>query len=539
MLTPEAQAIETFLRIPNKNSEDVDFVLNEAQRPVDEHIMETHDKGLPVRMFVPKARQRGVSAYSDARLLIKALTTRNTHARIIAHESKATQILLTRVKYFLKHFKGPKVEFGYNTRNEITFPKLDSSISVYTAGSEEAGRGDFVTHLHASEIAFWPNVRKTIAGLVQAVPPHGEVIYESTGNGAGTWYHTQCLSASRDDTIAQCHFIPWNTSPEYMLAISDEEAARILDEPSQEFEEAELRRYYPELTPEQLAWRRMKIVEFDYDVNLFRQEYPMTLDECFLASALGFFHKVTHVKSKEWVNVDKDMYALKGHPHPSFHYALGVDVAAGVRRDRSVIEVVCYETGEQVFEFASDQINPDRLADVIATTGRVYNWPICVVESNNYGNVTLEKLWDNAEYPAEMVYFDGQAANKMTRSGYMTTGANKHLNLGRLRRALANGNITIFSDHLMGELSTFTDKLKAQEGEHDDYVIALAMANVGLRELPYYIKGTKKPRYIPDPLNSPFAMETIFDAPEYTGQPVAQQVEYMPSPVALHSEWDY
>ena len=51
----------------------------------------------------------------------------------------------------------------YSSRKELSFDVLDSSYVVATAGSEAIGRGETLTHVHASELAFWSpsTARKT------------------------------------------------------------------------------------------------------------------------------------------------------------------------------------------------------------------------------------------------------------------------------------------------------------------------------------------------------------------------------------------
>lgn len=528
--TPEKALIEEFLMIDDKDGVDVRFILNEAQNELDSAIANAKALGMPIRFDVPKARQRGVSSYILARFLVKALTQRNRKVRIITHLNDATQKLLSRVKYYLKHKKGKKITFGYNTKNEITFPKTDSSFAIYTAGSDEAGRSEKITDLLCSEIAFWANPKKQSAGLLQTVPLTGEVYNESTGNGAGTWYHRHCVNSGKQrNRRQQLFFIPFHTASEYQFQIEEEERQEILENPLIKYDEVELRKDYPALTAERLAWRRWKIDEMDMDVEIFRQEYPMTIDECFMKSGHSFFHSIRTVNSVLWKQFDNNSWALTNHPIANYHYVLGADVAAGIKRDASAIEVICYETNEQVFEYNNNQIPPDDFAAIIEKVGRVYNWPLAVVESNNYGILTLDRLSENGIYPTWKIYWDNQENNNITYSGYKTTSKTKHLYIGRLRRMLMRGGIIIFSEPLQGELSVFdADILSAPDGEFDDLVIALSMANIGMEQIVYYIDERKPEDYAQDFVKSPFSFDSVFDSPKYEAQPLASQVSALP-----------
>ena len=525
-MTPEAVIIEQLFMISDKDSKDVPFHLNSAQRELDEMILSITDKNWPIKLWIPKARQRGISAYVLGRFTAKCLGARNIKARIVAHTSEATQKLLGRVKYYIKHMKGGCPNIQYNTRNEITFPKTDSSISIYTAGSPEAARSETITHLHCSEAAFWVDPKAMTAALFQCVPASGERIVESSGNGAETWYHRSCLRAEKFTRNAQLYFLPWHTCSEYQVPYDPKEHGDPL-ELDEAYEEIELLKVFPEITPGQLLWRREKIEDMDMDIALFKQEYPMFLAECFQMAETSFFHRVVKIDSKDWYEQDPYTWALKGHPQRNLHYTLGCDVAAGVKKDRSVVEVFCYETGEQVFEYVSDTIPPNDLALVVEEIGAYYNWPVCVVESNNHGIATLDNLRENNIYPRQRVYRDNSAVNNIVRSGFRTTRVTKPLYLGRLRRAFALGDIIIYSSHLYGECNTFTDALKAEEGCFDDRVMATCMAYIGMEKLPAIIEGEKTPIYeAPGDLyiRNPFAYDAIFPKKKFEAQPLESQV---------------
>ena len=529
--------MQNVLRIANKQAENVDFILNPGQYSLDCKIQWIKRKGWPVRLWVPKTRQPGVSAKILGRFTVKATTLPNRNIRIVAHNTIATQRMLARVKYYLKYIKGPQPELHYNTRNELSFPETDSTISIYTAGSPEAARSDWITDLHCSEVAFWPDPKPMTAALFQTVPTTGEIFCESTGNGAQTWYHRQCLYAKQQNYDAQLHFIPWTMVPEYTVPYNPKVQGEI--ELSIEFEEPELLVKFPGITPGQLLWRRIKIREMDMDIELFKQEYPMFFEECFMVAKTSFFHKAFHTPGNHWKQVDRNLWLREGFPRKDMHYSIGVDVGAGVGQDRSAIEVICYETGKQVAEFASDTIAPDALALEIERVGEMFQWrwqdrkdlhkinfcwPLLIVESNNYGIATLQALDQRRIYPRRMIYSDGRNSS-VTGTGFLTTKKNKPLHCAELRRDLALGEITFSSDDLMEEISAFTGDLKAMEGSHDDRVMAFVMAFIGLQELPYIIAGQaiRAPIYQEPTHESPFDLRDFSDEPTFDEQPLASQ----------------
>ena len=474
-MTPEAKLVEAFLRIPTKEGEDVDFTLNTAQRRL--------DASLTGRDLVPKARQEGVSSYVLARFLAACLMYRNTRAVVISHDREATQRLLNRATYYVENVRGPGPVIRNMSKNEITFPKTNSMFYLGTAGSRKFGRGDTITHLHCSEYAFWPDPKGLMTGLLQAVPMSGEIIIESTGNGFNDYYR-RCMKAEAGQSLWTNHFLPWHTFPEYTMSLSDEEEAYVLGNLSEDWEEPKLIKAF-DLTAGQIAWRRMKLDELEYDLSGFKQEYPMTLDECFQMSSESIFTKVNYIYTDRWEKVGPNYWRLKGHPRADLTYVLGADPAGGVGKDSSAIEVYCVETSEQVAEYASNRIDPEAFAGKIADIGKAFNEAYAVVEQNNHGILTVSAL--SKLYPSGRIHRDKSttttsAERQLFSLGLRTTQRNKPLMIGNLRTKLVE-QWSIHSPLLRTQLSTFIEdesgKLGAQEGCFDDLVIASACAATG------------------------------------------------------------
>lgn len=486
MPTRESIAIESLLQVADKEGNDVEFKLNSAQRTVD-------DNWAP-RMLIPKARQEGVSTYFLARNTIRVLGKRNTRAVVISHDSESTERMLLKVKYFLENMRGPKAVLKTSNRNELTFPKTNSMFYIGTAGSRKFGRGDTITDLHCSEVAYWPDPKTLMTGLLQAVPKRGGVIsVESTGNGMGNWYHSACMRAAKGQSSFRLCFLPWWNFKEYTADVTLKQEKEIMEHLREDLEEPEMVKNY-KLTAGQLLWRRIVIEdEMEGDVTQWKQEYPACLDDCFQATGSGFFQKVQFEETDLWMRASQQMYVLKGHPRAGFTYVLGADVAAGVGKDSSVMEIFCLDVGEQVGEWISNRIEPDVFAEHIATVGKEFNEAFVCVESNNHGILTLAALRGIGGlppiYPMHKVYRTPSASansrspkdqvRRLANLGQRTTHVSKPYVLGLLRSTLRN-EWTIHSTILKNEISSFMEhedgSLAGAEGCHDDTVIAAAMA---------------------------------------------------------------
>lgn len=473
-MSPEGLVIESLFRIVNKEQQQVDFKLNPAQLIIDSTITG--------RDLYPKARREGVSMYFLARNLVKCLGVPNTTAVVISHETKATERMLQRVNYFIENMKCPLPVIKTSNRNEITFPKMNSSFYIGTAGAKAFGRGDGITDLHCSEIAYWPDAKALATGLFQAVPRGGRISVESTGNGAGDFYHKMCLRAAQGNSRYALHFLPWHKFPEYDYLVSPEHAAYIMNNLDEETDEPNLVRDYG-LTAGQILFRRERLEELEYDVRLFNQEFPTTLDDCFQSSGSGIFYKVFYVETPRWQRVDTHLHKLDPHPIKGHSYVIGGDVSAGVYKDSSVLEVFHCETKEQVAEWSSNRTSPDVLASHAERLGRMFNDAYINIESNNHGIVTLSEL--KKIYPKELIHriprpnTKPDEIAKLTDLGSRVTSKSKAFIIGRLRKDLAGGAI-IHSPILKSECSSFVEhddgSMSADEGSNDDCVMAAAHA---------------------------------------------------------------
>lgn len=479
-MTPEALVMETMFNIVTKSGEDVPFHLNKAQRTLDE--------SLTGRDIIPKARQPGISSYFLGRYTASCLSRRNVKAVIISHDSESTQRLLSRCSYFLENIRGPKAITGRDSMNVITFPKMNSMIYIGTAGSRKFGRGDTITNLHCSEFAYWPDPAGLMKGLLQAVPKEGEIAIESTGNGVGNDYHKRVVRARDGMSRWKLHFFGWNEIAEYTINLDPDVERELKKDLREEWEEPQLVKEYG-LTMGQIAWRRDKLEELDFDLRAFKQEYPLTVEECFQASGESIFYHVLFEKTSAWQKVDRhrNLYVLDPHPIGQHTYVIGVDPSGGVGRDNAAIQIICLNTMEQVAEFAYNKIDPDRLGGPIKDLAEWFNNAFVVIEANNHGPVTIKSLRDKG-YPQYLIYsmrnpgVDFEDPSLM-RMGFRTSVRTKPIMIGKLRSLVAH-ELKIHSDALRSEMSTFVEdengKLGAQEGCMDDRVMAMACASIGI-----------------------------------------------------------
>jgi hypothetical protein len=255
------------------------LVLNDAQTYIHKCLESQREKTGKVRAIILKGRQQGCSTYVEGRFYWRTTHRTGVRAFILAHESESTSALFEMAKRY--HDNCPKFvkpEIRASNAKELSFASLDSGYKIGTAGNDSVGRGTTIQYFHGSEVAFWKNTSELTKGILQAVPDadETEVIYESTANGVGNFFHQQCVKAMKGETDFQFIFVPWFWQKEYVKKVPDDFS--LADD---EFPLVDLYN----LTKAQLVWRRNKIQELSTDgmdgLKAFMQEYPNNPNEAF------------------------------------------------------------------------------------------------------------------------------------------------------------------------------------------------------------------------------------------------------------------
>lgn len=270
-----AEFCPQYLRIQDKSGAIVPFVLNRVQRHFAEH--------MTGRDLILKSRQIGfttvIRAYCYKRSIEQSLRSIS-----LAHDDKTTQKMRRMEKIYYEYM--PPVLGITRTQDNaaITSYSNMSEVTLATAGSKEGGRGGTYNLFHGSEIAFWPNAAFIISGAMQGVPKDGEVVFESTPNGAQGLFYEEVQKAKTGESEYTLHFYPWWWDDEYALPLKGGECLIYTS-----VEKALVDKHG--LTPEQIKWRRRKIAEPGMS-DLFAQEYPEDPETCFLTSGDSAFPNV-------------------------------------------------------------------------------------------------------------------------------------------------------------------------------------------------------------------------------------------------------
>lgn len=462
-----------------------------------------------VRIIVLKARQLGLSTHIGAWLYHQVSQKKGQKAMQIAHKADATQNLFTMTKRY--HDNCPEIlrpSTKYSSKRELVFDVLDSAYVVATAGGDGVGRSETLTHMHASELAFWPEsaARENWNGVTQCIPEAKGtgIIVESTANGVTGLFYELCMGAMRGENGFDLVFIPWYFDKDYRTKAPDG-FERSPDERDLAAKHG--------LDDDQLYWRRLKIAKGGMTqagselsgLDYFRQEYPSTPEEAFLTTGRPVFNPDQVVKLLDEAPIPLYKMALEGDTFVKHErgelvvfkdifdgvgkrcdrvaeYVIGADVGGGIRGDPSVAQVINARTGEQVAVWRG-QILPDTYGETLARLGEFFKFATINVESNNHGILTLHVLAKQEHYPHvyQDTMFDTITDTETKRLGFATTVKSKPMLIDRLRASMRDGVIKPVDKTTLREMQTFVvkenGKMEAESGCHDDHVISIALAN--------------------------------------------------------------
>ena len=238
--------------------------------------------GMPVRIIIPKARKLGVSTLIVAFLRFLAIILPTWHSYVAAHTADATHDIFEIAKLAEEHESHGAVRKG--TAKRLLYPHEDgrSRFVCATAGGHYVGSGSTLNALHLSEGPKWQGSAKTITGqmlsLLNSVPddPSSCIFIEATANQADESgdFEARCWAANRGESDYTLVFLPWFREPTYTRRGDP------IDDPTAY--EVWLRSEFG-LSDAQLRWRRATIINKCRGSEvLFMQEYPATLEECFV-----------------------------------------------------------------------------------------------------------------------------------------------------------------------------------------------------------------------------------------------------------------
>lgn len=415
------------------------------------------------------------------------------------------------------------------TEKVLINPGLQSKLVTFTGGSKKAGISYTFHAVHISELAEMDNPETYLAGLYPAISNEAgtAVVYEYTAHGMNFGYDFWC-DCERGQSGFRPVFFSWLEMPEYSLALDTGHRNPRYNKWSDELDEEE-KWLVGECgaKPEQLYWRReVGIKEICKGrIDDFHQYYPAVPEQAFVSTG-NFVFPVDGIKQQEKkvlvprrgeleIISHKDylfrdgafgMLRLFEEPKQGFCYAIGVDVAEGHEvRDkdydysvisvirRKITDAILLELGRKLHdhEFIGDINKPcfvahwhgnlytHLFADLLEAMGWWYNNAWVNVERNGAGNGVLDQLRDRY---MRIMYETrtGERGEPITKKlGFRTSRPTKAILISDFVEAIEQSKVYQPDQESLDEYKVYVNKegiFAAEQGKHDDYVIADSLA---------------------------------------------------------------
>ena len=475
--------IEKNLFIINEADALIPFHLNQIQQLHYRRKKEAEAAGKPKKFLVLKYRRGGFTTLEQGLSYSMMATRPNTECLTLAQDAESTQRIFKMVR--LMHLMNPNApkESG-DSKREISYSTLNSSYYIHTAGSKSVARGQRLARMHGSEVAFWElppdDIQNLVAGLSEAARM-GEMVLESTANGAKGWFYHTFSEAMRGSNDWTPLFYPWYMDAANYIVPSEEDSEKILD--TLDDEEALLVNTHG-CTIGQLLWRRLKRFSLK---KLFAQEYPSHWQEAFIVRGTTFFDPETlkwhAARCSTPLEDSQTGLTVWKKPEPGCTYVMGADCSEGVDMgDFSYAGVLNKATGEQVARMQM-RCRPEVFGRKLVQLAKHYNKATIGVERNNHGHSVLNTILNVEKYShiyyAKELLKTANGTVHSRKAGWLTNGSTRPVLLDDINAALEEKLILVNDAVFLEQCKVFVDRggrYEAAQGEHDDGIIAWGIA---------------------------------------------------------------
>lgn len=537
----EFWAIMYVLIKPKDGGDNIPFYLYKPQRKLLQVLESMRISGKPIRVILLKARQWGGSTLVQIYMAwIQLVHKKNWNSTICAHVKTSSQNIHGMYARFIEKYPAwllnstEQIKFRPYMRSQSTsiISETQCKVIIGSSQSPESVRGEDASMAHCSEVAFYEKtenntpeqlIRSVCGGISTA--PYTVIVYESTANGTGDYFHTEWLRAKKGESDKIPVFVSWFEIEIYSTPVDNYKS--LIDS----FNDYDWWLWNKGATLESIAWYKNKRKEYR-DHSDMKAEYPSDDVEAFKHSGETVFdpYKVAELEkgcmTAEFIgelsgNATKGGGSLKNirfnsdvtgrlkvwempDPAPvSNRYLIIVDVGGrSSKADYSVITVMdrywlmCAGKVVVVAQWRG-HIDHDLLAWKAAQIATFYNKSLLIIESNTYetektdGEHTeyildqISKEYDNlyARTPSDKIK-EGIPA----KWGFHTNVSTKTLIVDSMVETVRELDYIERDLDACHELNVFEKKKNgsfgAREGHHDDIAVTRFIGIYVSKQLP-------------------------------------------------------
>jgi len=508
---------QAFWKVSPKIGRPIPFRLNNPQRICWREMAKQRKAGRPVRQKWLKYRQGGISTFACAVMQHGAMTDVGCVSLSVADKQDLPRQWIRRALNWLEQTpESVRPVVSAASQLELYFAALGSRYYIGSAEGKTPGMGYTIRRFHASEVAMWLHPIDVLDDLMPAIPhdPDTWVIFESTGEMVGDYWHNAWWASRRGEDDYTALFLPWFVHEDYKepadalggLTAREKDLVAVAGQWAKDFPEHAAMIGFDGLTDEQLMWRRMSLngVPFLGDEDAWACKYPSTPEEAFLAGGRQLFtpdqvvEAMRTLREPVWrgnivpgknplhFSLDENASGFMlvwEDPDPRYHYAIGADCQWGEREksDFDVAYVECLETGK-VCARARGHFPLPTWGRVLAAMGYHYNTAPLAPERNARAATALMPLLlgnvGDWRYPNVWVRTDDVAmkGHRPQDYGWLTTDQSKGEIVQYAQSATLRGDFDWCDELAVQEMQSFVVRddgtWGSPEGANDDCVMA-------------------------------------------------------------------
>lgn len=454
-----------------------------------------------------KYRQAGVSTVTAAwasKKLVFAKKQKPEKILIIANKLDTSVEMANKIRSFTEQW--PEwVGIGFSAeKNSQRHFKLSNDCEVKAvATSKDALRGYTPTILVFDEAAFIEADNDFWSACMASLSTGGKVIVVSTPNGYDPIYYEiydQALRGMNEFKISEMY---WYRDPRYtkdLFMVKTNDLVHFLlnreDYPQDVVVDLSIDNPYERdhsITTDYInkgykpcsAWFEGMVKKLKFDRRKVAQEL-----ECnFLGSGDNVFESElmqniakNSLREPQAKLMGSSLWIFK-EPENNHKYVMGVDVSRGDSEDFSCIEIIDFDTKEQVLEYVG-KIPPDVLAEIAYKWGTMYR-AYCVIDITGGMGISTARKMQELNYEGGL-YVDNIDPNKKwkwdPKANEKIPGINfnsKRVQIIASLEEAVRHDFKIYSNRLYNEMNTFifiNGRPDHQKGHHDDCIMAISMA---------------------------------------------------------------
>lgn len=453
--------IEDCIKIPSPGGSEI-IELYEPQKKIVSSFFNSHD------LILLKSRQIGMSTLCQAIITYIFTFYENCVVGVLSRDGKESSDFCRKTFTMIDELPDwirPEYE-----NKSVQYFILTNGCQLHTSAVSPANPGavfrsksitllviDEAAHIRYIDEA-WTGIASTLSKSQQDASrkniPFGTILLSTPNKteGIGKWYFDMWVSARKGENNFVPHKIHWSEIPAFA------------NDPD---------------------WYKKQCKMLNNDKNKIAQE----LELMFVGSDSCLFDEHTQIQLQESYSTPIEKLPVpikrgKGELskfrdiHRSHFHLIGVDVATVSGKDYSAIEVVEYQTMQQILEFHG-KLDPKELTDVIKFVAALCPHNIiCVDNQGGYGqSVLYDLLYDEEiEYNLYGRYL-GENSTKF-QPGLSINTKTRPLILDALHDYISHDPSIVVSERLASELLSLVskrgDRIEADDGFNDDLALSFA-----------------------------------------------------------------